>query len=812
MRPLVPVLISFSLGILASGRLEPGHSVVYALVAISFLPPVILHLKDRPFRGGAVMPLFFFLGMLSIMPAANPEHPQDHILNIVRNEATGPVYRVEGLVSSYPETRGPRGDTRFVLETGKIFLDGDWKPASGRVLLTVRGGADVKRGDGIRFIGYLREPSNFGNPGEFDYRWWLARKGVFVTGRITDKRFIMRTGGARGLLSRIDSFRDETKNFIKAAGARNSGLLTALMVGDRSLISKDLREAFSRTGTAHLLAISGLHMGIVAYLSYSLFVLILSRSERLMLALDIKKLSALISVLPVLLYGSLSGFALPAQRAVVMVLAFVFAFVTERGRDPYNTLSLAALIILAFSPGSLWDVSFMLSFSAVAAILYLHPVFKELFEKKDPLKRIETPSGPEKFFNALRKRTLTLLFITLAAATGTYPLIALFFHSVPLAGFVCNLVVVPLIGFLVVPGGIMAMALMPLSSALSTGLIKSTDLLLSLAVKVVNFFSGLPYSSVWTGTPTLLEIILFYLIVVFATEARRNRLYTYGAVLSALILVLDLGYWKVSPYFKKDLTVTFLSVGHGDSALVELPGGKRMLIDGGGFYGTDFDVGERIIAPVLWKKKIDRIDYVVLSHPQLDHRKGLAFIVENFSPREFWWHGEGRLFDLKEALSRNGVEERVIGSTKSRTINGVRIDLLRPDDLTGLDTNSRSLVIKITYGGRSVLFAGDIGEDAERRLLNMDLRADVLKAPHHGSHTSSSEAFLNRVSPRYAVISTGRHNTFGLPRKETLGRYEQRSIMVLRTDVDGAVTMRTDGASMHISTYLTGRTFSDMMH
>jgi competence protein ComEC len=278
-----------------------------------------------------------------------------------------------------------------------------------------------------------------------------------------------------------------------------------------------------------------------------------------------------------------------------------------------------------------------------------------------------------------------------------------------------------------------------------------------------------------------------------------------------LLLIADVGYWAWQRFFHSDLRVTFLDVGQGDAAVVEFPGSQVMVIDGGGFASEDFDPGEVIIAPFLWSQKINRVDYLVMSHPQLDHFGGMAFLAENFSPKELWSNGErgkGERFQrLEVAFDREGVRAASLcGPGVERVIRGVEVKVLHPPcGHSGLKTNDASLVLRLSYKGVDFLFPGDLEKEGEQILLQRDsaLASEVLKIPHHGSRTSSTEAFVEAVLPEVAVISAGHHNRFNFPAPEVVQRYEKKGSRVLRTDQAGAIAVVSDGRGYTVETFLT---------
>ena len=307
----------------------------------------------------------------------------------------------------------------------------------------------------------------------------------------------------------------------------------------------------------------------------------------------------------------------------------------------------------------------------------------------------------------------------------------------------------------------------------------------------------------------------------------RARTYRYGAAAVALCLVASFVYPLAARHYGSELRVTFISVGQGDSTLLELPGGEVMLIDGGGFYYTDFDPGESIVAPLLWKKRIKRIDYMVLSHAQHDHMGGLKFIAENFDVGQFWWNGIGEAGELIESLKGNGAEVLKLslapgdeaGKSESRKIEagGLFFEVLAPlapaNPPTGAETpesvttriNDRSLVLRAVYKEVSFLFTGDIEAEGEagivKRSTYLDPASTVLKAPHHASSTSSGPAFIEAVSPEVVVVSSGRYNPFGQPHLDAINEYARAGASLYRTDMDGAVEVSTGGNDLRIRTY-----------
>lgn len=805
MRPLVPVALTVLSGIVVSDQLGFSYGPVLAGLSLSIIALVLAYAFRLGFSRLAVLPVFFFTGALLILPHSSPEIQPGHILDRIRAENIEAVmlgHAIEGRVLEI-EPAGRR--TRFLIDIERYRNGGIWESSRGKALLTVNGRVGLKPGDTVRTFAMLGEPRNFGNPGEFDYKRWLGRRGVFVTGFIKSERLIEITAESSGGPLNVHGMRDRIGKFIESSGLRHRDPLKALIISGQGGIDKELRDAFASTGTAHILSISGLHVGMVAAFCYGLFLILMKRSETLLLAVPAKKAALALSAAPVVFYGMLAGFPVPTQRAVIMALAFLLSFALGRGKDYINTLALAAIIVMALAPYSVWDASFQLSFVAMASIITLVPRMRSYLEGSGKKKN----DDGQKTFKALslaflKKRAVPLVLVTAAAGIGTSPILAWHFNRVSIVGLAANLVVVPLSG-IVVPSLFVSAGLLPFSEALALIPLKIADLVFSIMAGAARIFSTIPYASSWVSPPPLHEIAIFYALVVCAVrlEWRRARL---PVIALAVLLLASYGgrgfFYEGAP---GKLTVTFLSVGQGDSSFIEFPDGTTMLVDGGGLNNPDFDTGERVVAPFLRSKGVMKIDYMLLSHAQQDHMGGLPFIAENFKVGEFWWNGRGDLGRLGTILEERGVRARVVNATTPEIpIGGATVGILHPAQSTeGLDLNESSVVMRVSYGKESFLFTGDIGK-SEALLSGPALASTVLKVPHHGSRNSSSAGFLAAVAPEIAVVSTARLNSFGFPHRETLERYSALGVRVMRTDSGGAIVVTTGGKGVEARQYLTG--------
>jgi competence protein ComEC len=645
----------------------------------------------------------------------------------------------------------------------------------------------------------LRRPRNFGNPGEFDYEGYLARRGIYATAFAQDDtEFRLLGRGNRGALAALVRWRrDVGALFRRTLPPPEAAVLGALIIGNNAALPRELRTAFSRAGASHVLSISGLHVALVAAAGYGLFRWVLARSQWLLLATSVPKLAIGASVVPVLLYAGIAGSNVATLRAVIMILVFLVGVLVDRQHHLIVSLAVATLLIILATPGATLDISFQLSFVAVLGLVCAGERFWPWWRQWEEARLLRLRGWRAQLWRGLAAYAM----VSVGALAATTPLTAFHFNQVSLVAPVANALVVPLLGSVAVPLGLLAALLDLLWEPLARLCVLLAEPALWLGLWLVHMFAACPFAAIRLVTPTLFELAILYAVLLALVRgsgrARRWSL--------ALLLVLALGdgaWWYVDRYHRCDLRVTFLSVGQGDSAVVELVGAEVMVIDGGGLGGDSFDIGERVVAPFLWSRKIAHVDYLVLSHPDWDHYGGLGFVAAHFTPREFWWNGaparSPRFPELLAGLRDRGVPRVRLRRGDRRRLGAVEaVALSPPSDLDRLKDNDQSLVLGLSFGSARVLFTGDIEAAGEADLVaatNGTLASVVLKVPHHGSRTSSSARFVDAVAPTVAVVSAGFENRYRFPHPEVLRRYAAHHSTVLRTDLDGAVQVRIDAA------------------
>jgi competence protein ComEC len=809
--PLIPIFIVYTIGIYFGHFNIPFPPQGWILLPILLGIWILLLIIKRTRMGSwMAFSIFFLLGFFSIQLYLYPQHPPSHISHFTGLDRIS----LEGIIDQPPERS--RGRTQLFIRSQKVILSNRYIPVNGFLLIFLKEeDPSLRVGDRLRCLCKLYPPHGFHNPGGFSYERHLAFEQVHTIGFLSEERGLVKLGEGfkNPFLLQVGNWRDHIRDFLgREAHPLSTGIFKALVLGEQGDIPEEVKEHFIVTGIAHLLAISGDHLGIVALLSFSLLIWILKRSEFLLLTVDVKKWAAALTIPCLLLYTFIAGGGISVIRATIMVITFLFSILLHRERHLLHTLALAAFLILIFSPPSLFDVSFQLSFLAVLSILYLVPrILKSL-----KWEGIFLPPKNSWKQNILKYILLSLL-VTGVAILGTAPLVALHFNRFSPIGFFTNLFIIPWVGFIIVPLSLIASLFSFFFSPLAILLIHLNNWIALVLLKVVAFFASIPYASLFVSTPTVFEVILFYLLLFSVIHLQKGKRIRYIFVGLCIVFVLDLTFWNLKDSFQKDLRLTFIDVGHGDSILIEFPKGKKMLIDGGGLYEDRFDIGKNVIAPFLWKKKIRWIDTLVLTHPDPDHLKGLIFIASQFSIGQFWDNGfqtdSEPYLQLRKILKEKKIQTQSIHEeTPLQIINGVEISVLNPPvankiqrrDRNFWNLNNSSLVMKLRFKNVSVLLVGDIGKEAEEQMLRkgFPVKADILKIPHHGSSSSSSLLFLERVKPIYAVLSVGERNIGRLPHPEVLKRYEQLGAKIFRTDRQGAITVITDGKAFEVKTFL----------
>ncbi len=688
------------------------------------------------------------------------------------------------------------GQATLLLEAQSLQRGGGTDDLHGLIRVSIRHvRKGWRRGQLVRGRLRLHTPRAFGTPGEFDMARHFARRNVYVTAFLDDDDDLDLVGELPPE-SYIDSGRRRiAQAFHEHLVDPDAAVLASLIIGDDQPLPPALRQAFNSAGIGHVLSISGLHMSLVALTSFRLLRWLLGRSERLLLFTSVPKTAALLSAVPLVVYAMLAGANAATLRSAVMAILVTGGILLDREARLSNSLAAAALVVVLLSPGATAEVSFQLSFAAVLGIAIAMQRFW-----------LWWPSVEEAMFLRLRREwwvawarpAAASLAVSVGAMSATLPLAAYHFNQISLIAPLANAVVVPVLGDAGVIVGLLAALAVVFVPALAAPLITVAGLIIRVGLRLTDLFAAVPFAAVRIVTPTWGELGLCYAAfgcVVLATG--RNRRCLLWSI--AVIATADVAVAYQRRAYPGALRVSFLSVGQGDCAVLELPDGEVMVVDGGGLGDGTFDVGERVVAPFLWQRRIARVDYVVATHPDWDHFGGLRFVAEQFRPREVWTSGAGSprqgYLAFETAAAEAGALHLIVRRGDRWNLSGVDVRVVGPAHLDPAKDNDASVVLRLEWHGTSVLLTGDIEAPAEAEIVGaseLDVRSTLLKIPHHGSKTSSTMAFLDTVAPPVAVLSAGFENRFGFPYPEIVGRYTARGIDLWRTDLHGTVTLLVD--------------------
>ncbi len=830
-----PPIYAIAIAIVAGDGLGNFHLFFPLwLAALTAIGALALFLARKPSAGVATA-----LGAIALASTVSVHRmltPASGPLSLRRFHA-GTLLTITGRLAREPEWFPDK--TRIYVSVSEAGTrDGTVSPVGGLMRVTVLDHQRFRIGDEVRFAGRIRFPRNFGDPGEFDYESFMARQGIGATALALSPA----NGGLPVTIlghhpsfpaSQIEEIRDRIGAFIGAhLDEPVASEMRALVIGERGGISQGVRNTFARTGMAHLLVISGLHLSMVAAAVFGLVRLLMLLFPAVAARGWANKIAAVAAMLAVSAYAAIAGHHISTERALIMVLAYMFAVVMDRPRAALASLALAAIVICIVLPGSSADVGFQLSFASVIAIVLGMRRFTAWAERRR--RRLPGAFRRRSFAAAIALGVAGYVAVSFWAMLGTAPLVARDFNQFSTVGLVANAIVVPIMGFTGTVTGLAASAMSLVAPAIAAPLLAVAGKLITAGNYLARWFVGWPFAWTRVFTPTIPEIALAYAALMLwltwpMASLEEPRSPPSGAAAGAhgaspanpgwrtmalaaigAILVVDAGWWTYQRYFNPELRVAFLSVGQGDAAVVQFPGRRVMVVDAGGAW-HGFDMGERVVARYLWSRKIMHVDWLALSHPDLDHFGGFGFIARNFSPRTFWTIPASRpdlsYLDLLDELRELKVPIRFMDdSVPPIHIGAATLQVLNAPAAAKTSRNDRSMVLRITDGPEAYLFTGDIEAPAERALIRggHDLRATVLKVPHHGSRTSSTLDFIEAVHPSVAVISLGYHNRFHFPAKSVLARYAREGVRVLRTDHDGAVLTEASSGGLELDAYRSG--------
>ncbi len=864
----------FAATALASGiALSHCYWISAAHLLLGILPLSGLALLLRIRSRLTLLPLLLAWTLLGWLTAEIQPHPSPH--RALLTLADGTTHTIIGRVVRYnalrlTESEKPYSHVRQQEQERSIQLTVDQvdsQPMHGGLRLAIFAPASmtlepVRCGDRITVDASIKQPQQYRDPGVWDGRAWLASQGVDALAAADARTILLpihpsarsifpgtaacaihalQVSAGSHLMALSSASRPRWLPTWLSLSEADTSMITAMVTGDRSYLQRGERLGFERTGSFHVLVVSGLHVGLIA-------ALVLAGAGKL----HAGRRTALIATAAVSLgYAVFTGFGQPVQRALWMVLLYLAARAVFRERHALQAVGVALLCLLAFDPHALFDAGLQMTlltviatgglvapllersfapFLAASGRIHLtaidHSLPPRLAQYRVMLRLIAEhlapllPSRPSAAATAnhlawLARAVLRLAELLVLSATVELVMavpMALYFHRATLLALPVNLLLIPLLGLLL-PAAVLTAAFAILLPHLALLPAAPLAVLLHLATGVIHFFSQIDAGDVRIAKPsTLLVCCSMALLAASVWALRVRRRFAIAAfsgfILSVLILLLP----HALHARPSVLEVTALDVGQGDALLLITPGGKIVMVDCGGPTGGDrqppgnFEIGEDVVSPVLWDRGIRRLDAVALTHAHSDHMGGMFAVLRNFHPRELWVGNNPPTHEYLAMLTEAahlGIAVRSFHAEDRFTYGGMDVRVLAPAaGYQPADTakNDDSLVLRVAYQHTSALLDGDAEGASEQQMAALPLiHADLLKVGHHGSRTSTTDPFLAAVAPRYAVISVGLHNLYHHPRFETLDKLQAGRVRTYRTDLDGISTFYLDGESIQTS-------------
>lgn len=624
---------------------------------------------------------------------------------------------------------------------------------------------EVVPGQTWQMVVRLKRPHGFMNPGGFDYEAWLLREGIRALGYVRDNEATKLLHPAQGAyVERLRYYlAQEVRQLVSP---EYQGLVLALSLGDRSQLTNPQRALFQQTGTSHLIAISGLHLGLVASMVFWLVRLGWSRFNTLTRFVPAPRAAIVFAFIAALAYALLAGFSLPTQRALIMIAVVLASVALARPVAPGYSLCIAALLVLLLDPLSLQSSGFWLSFCAVAAILYL-------LQGRD--------------ISAGSLRRWFKLQIALSLLLG--PLLAICFNQLPVYSVAANIFSIPLVGLVIVPLVLLAMPGLFLAPDFSEALYRVVVYLIDILWLFLEWLQSLPLHTLSVpGSGFNAWLFAFAgIVILFMPRGLPARWL-------GVVWLLPLAFPQLLLPKESEFRLTLLDVGQGLAALVQTRQ-HTLLYDTGARFSERFNIGEAVIVPYLVKQGIKQLDMLVISHGDNDHIGGASAVIEAAQP--------GRV--LSSVPTETGYQDAFNCHTgQGWDWDGVRFDMLHPAPDSTLEGNNASCVLKVSGAYGSVLLTGDIEKRAEAQLLQHQyeqLESRVLIVPHHGSRSSSNPAFIDAVGPDYAFITAGYRNRFGLPKQDIITRYKQRGVDTRVSYQSGALLVNFASTGLTVAEY-----------
>lgn len=766
-RPFLGIGISFAIGIIVSYYFKMDMIISFALFFVTLLLYVysLYKYKNSLYF---IMPLFVVLGMFLSSYNLSRSILIDNIERPLDIEA------VVERVLYQDEING-----KYILNVNNINLDGNKNHIDEKTILKIIGEYNLEIGDKINFRGSFRIPMENTNPKLYNYRENLISKNIYTNVTIKPMGIYNLYSDQKNSKYRLRiAFRNTVEStFDKHLNEDNSDLIKGIILGDSTYLDEEYLAAYREIGLAHILAVSGLHIGIIA----GAMVFFLSR-----LGLN-RKWNIIITITMIWVYGYAIGFPASILRANIMFSLLFIAGIMAEPYDSINSLFLSFWLLLLFQPLSILSVGFQLSYIATFSLLYFSPKVRNLFY---PYKN--------------------KIVYTVSALIGIYigilPIQIYYFNGFSLISIISNIIIAPIISFVLILG----VALL-FTNFIFSPIAALIGIVINISLNIQSFLVGILYNirflSFHFASPNILEIILYYIIIFILFKTFEFSSFKRDLNIVIYIYLIALVFWTFGIQISdQKLQVDFIDVGQGDSSLIKTRSGNY-LVDTGGNLFDDFDVAKSITLPYLQKHGVNKLKGVFITHFHLDHCKGIPLLMENIDIENIFISYndfESEIYnyildgDIPVILLENGDKFKLDKNTLLTVLGPSSTERDRENN-----ANNLSLVFNLSYYDRYILFTGDAEAEAERLIEDrLERNVDILKVGHHGSITSSTDEFLNKVKPDIAIISAGRNNLYGHPHDDIIERFENLKCDIYRTDTMGMTRVILDRDKLYILPFI----------
>ena len=674
----------------------------------------------------------------------------------------------------------------------------------------LRNDIDLQYGNKVEVNGEYREPEERRNYKGFSYKNYLKTLKIYGSIFSNKKINILKDNNLNKIMIIGNKLNNSiSMNIDKIIEKESASFLKGILIGNDIDISNNMKEIFRISNLSHILAISGIHVGYII-----MGVSIILNSVKI----GRKAINSL-TIIFLIFFIAITDFSPSILRACIMGSIMLLSNILYRKNDIINSICVSALILLIYNPFNILDIGFLLSYGGTIGIVFINKSLFNIQIKNEKNNNLIKCKYKYKF----KIKVKEILAVVLSAHIIIFPIMLLNFGTISFTFFISNILVSPFLGIIIILGFIIV-----LISFISIATAKFFAVLLNLIIKILlsisYICSKIPLSRLYIPKPSIISIITYYLIILVIIYVyqlklkKRNKtqdkifnrfkfLYLrYFKKIIIIVIILSITFQMFSKVMEHDLKIYFIDVGQGDSTLIISPYNKKILIDGGGSKNNDkYDVGKNIILPYLLSRKISSIDYLMISHFDADHCNGVIYILKNIKVKEIIISKQSKIcneyLNIIDIIREKNIKVRVISSGDKIIIDKLTyIDILHPDSKLIQDEdgglNNNSIVAKLNCRKFSLLFTGDIEETAEKIILerykdNLKLlNSDILKIPHHGSKTSSTEDFIKTINPKIALIGVGNDNSFGHPNDDVIERLEKNNIVIYRTDLYGEIIIR----------------------